>query len=127
ATPEENVMALRNAARVVREIEYPETDHKPMAETEHHRDVMMDTIEVLSDYYAEKPRVHVGGNLMMFYEEGNPRKHVSPDVFVSKKSRRGKLPKRRTWLVWKEGAAPDLVVEITSKKTRKEDLTTKLA
>jgi Uma2 family endonuclease len=120
-------MRASEAARTVRKVTYPESDGKPMAETEHHRIVMSDTIEGLSDYYADNPRVHVGGNLMMFYEQGNPRKHVSPDVFLSRKSRQGKLPKRRTWLVWEEGAAPDLVIEITSKKTRKEDLVTKMA
>jgi Uma2 family endonuclease len=120
-------MRASEAARTVRKVTYPESDGKPMAETEHHRIVMSDTIEGLSDYYADNPRVHVGGNLMMFYEQGNPRKHVSPDVFLSKKGRQGKLPKRRTWLVWEEGAAPDLVMEITSKKTRKEDLVTKMA
>jgi Uma2 family endonuclease len=120
-------MRAGEATRTVRAVVYPEADGKPMAETEQHRIVMVDTIEVIGDHYADNPRVHVGGNLMMFYEQGNPRKHVSPDVFVSKKSRRGKLPKRRLWLIWEEGAAPDLVMEITSKKTRKEDQVTKLA
>jgi Uma2 family endonuclease len=96
-----------------------------MAETEQHRDVMIDTIEVLSDYYAANPRVYVGGNLLLYYERGNKRKHVSPDVFVKKGGRKGKLPKRRYYLLWEEGKGPDAVIEITSKSTRKEDLDTK--
>jgi hypothetical protein len=34
-------------------------------------------------------------------------------------------PNRRSYKVWIEGKAPDVVFEVTSKKTRKEDLTKK--
>ncbi len=39
--------------------------------------------------------VCVSGNMLMFYEEGNRRKHVSPDVFVVRgipKKQRDELP-----------------------------------
>ncbi len=68
--------------------------------------------------------VYVGGNMLLFYEEGNRRKHISPDVFVSKEV--PKKPKREYYLVWKEGKAPDLVVEITSLTTKREDEKKKL-
>ena len=58
--------------------------------------------------------------MFLYYEEGDPRKVVCPDVFVTLN-----VPsntKRRTFKVWEEGKGPDLVIEITSKKTRKEDL-----
>ncbi len=50
--------------------------------------------------------------------------HISPDVFVSLNV--PKEPRRDYYLVWKEGKAPDLVVEITSKSTKREDETKKL-
>ena len=54
----------------------------------------------------------------MFYVEGDRRKHVSPHVFVV----RGVEKKDRDhYLIWKEGKAPDVVIEITSKTTRRED------
>ena len=73
----------------------------------------------LRDYFAIDPMVHVGGNLLLFYEEGNKRKHVSPDAFMV----RGipKFPLRDYYLLWEEGKPPDVVVEITSKTTRQED------
>ena len=89
-----------------------------MAESELHMEDMIDTIQVLRDHFADKPDVYVWGNLLLYYEEGNPRKHVSPDVllaFVPKE------PKRDNYLVWKEGRAPDFVVEITSKSTKTVD------
>jgi len=89
-----------------------------MAETELHRDDMIDLIQTLQDHFADEDMVCVSGNMLLFYVEGDRRKHVSPDVFVV----RGVEKKRRDhYLVWKEGRAPDLVIEITSKSTRRED------
>ena len=65
-------------------------------------------------------RVAVLANMFLYYEEGDPRKVVCPDVFVTLNVPSNTI--RRTFKVWEEGKAPDLVIEITSKKTRKEDL-----
>jgi Uma2 family endonuclease len=113
------IMATVPSQGRTREIEYPSGDGKPMAETELHLDDMIDAIQVLRDHFAARPDVHVGGNLLLYYEEGNPRKHVSPDVFVAFDV--PKQPPRDYYLVWKEGKAPDVVVEITSKSTKQED------
>jgi Uma2 family endonuclease len=94
-----------------------------MAETDLHRQDMVDLIETLQDYFAQDPRVYVTGNLLLYYEEGNPRKHVAPDVFVV----RGvpKFPPRDYYLLWLEGKPPEVVIELTSKTTRREDQTKK--
>ena len=106
-----------------RTIEYPTSDGKPMAETDIHRDDMVDLIETLKDHFAAEPDVYISGNLLLFYEPGNRRKYVAPDVFFV----RGvpKLPPRKYYLLWEEGKGPDVVIEITSKTTRKEDQTKK--
>ena len=90
-----------------------------MAETDFHRDLMIDLIQTLQDRFAADPMVYVSGNLLLFYEEGNRRRHVSPDVFFV----RGipKLPPRINYLIWDEGKGPDLVIEVTSKTTRRKD------
>jgi Uma2 family endonuclease len=116
-------MATVPGQRRTREINYPTTDGKPMAETDLHRDDMVDTIYTLQDYFADRPRVYVSGNLLLFYEEGNRRKHVAPDVLVALNV--PKLPPREYYLVWEEAKAPDFIVEITSKSTRREDQTKK--
>ena len=110
--------------RTVRPVEYPTSDGKPMAETDLHRQVMVDVIETLQDHFAADPQVYVTGNLLLYYEEGNPRKHVSPDVFVVHGV--PKLPPRDYYLLWKERKPPEVVIEITSKTTRREDQTKKL-
>jgi Uma2 family endonuclease len=112
-------MATTTRTSADREVEYPTSDGRPMAETQLHAQDLMDLILTLRDRYADDPDVYVWGNLMLYYEEGNRRKHVSPDVFLI----RGvpKLPPRDSYLIWKEGKAPDVVIEITSKTTRSED------
>lgn len=101
---------------------YPTTDGKPMAETDWHRDQMVALIETLKEFYRNDPRVYVTGNMLLFYEPGNKRRHVSPDVFVVKG-----VPKhdRPNYLVWEEGKGPNLVIEVTSSSTRHEDRTRK--
>lgn len=102
--------------------DYPTSDGRPMAETDWHRDLMVRLIETLKHYYAAQERVYVSGNLLLFYEPGDRRRHVSPDVFVVKD-----VPKhdRPNYLTWEEGKGPDVVIELTSSSTRGEDLETK--
>ena len=64
------------------DVNYPTRDGRPMGETELHRNKMQDLITTLDDYFAAKPDVYVGGDLLVFYERGDRRKHISPDVFV---------------------------------------------
>nr|HID13754.1 Uma2 family endonuclease [Anaerolineae bacterium] len=98
---------------------YPESDGKPMAETDTHINLLIYLREALADYFRDDPNVYVAGNLFVYYEEGDPTKVVAPDVFVVKR-----VPKRdrRIYQVWKEDRGPDVVFELTSRSTRQEDL-----
>ena len=98
---------------------YPTSDGRPIAETDRHRDLMMDLIQTLQGRYENEPNVYVSGNLLLYYEEGNKRRHVSPDVFVVQG-----VPKRErlNYLLWEEGKGPDVVIELTSSSTRREDV-----
>src|SRR5437868_3053404 len=97
---------------------YPTSDGKPMAETEWHLNLMLRVIQLLRDHYAADPMAYVVGNMLLFYEKGNKRKHISPDCFVVFGVRK-KI--RANYLVWEEGKGPDVVFEFTSASTRKED------
>jgi Uma2 family endonuclease len=110
-----------STAHSITELEYPESDGKPMAETDVHRDWMVRIIDLLRHRYRGEP-VYVSGNLMVYYVEGDPRKSVAPDTFVVK----GVDPRRRRiYKIWDEGRAPDVVIETTSRKTRSEDTKSK--
>jgi len=116
-------MATTPRSRAGRAIDYPTGDGKPMAETDVHRDLMFDLIGTLQVRLVDDPMAYVSGNLLLFYEEGNRRKHVSPDVFVVL----GVEKKRREhYLTWLEGRGPDLVIELTSKSTKSEDIHKKM-
>ena len=100
-------------------IEYPESDGKPMSETPIHWHATVDFAQPLMERYAGRPDAYVGSDMLMYWEEGNPRAAVSPDVFVAFGPSRE--PQRRTWLVWEEGKAADFVLEVTSASTRGRD------
>jgi len=102
--------------------DYPTSDGKPMAETDLHRDLMLALIETLKWWFRDRPKVYVSGNLLVHYQKGNKRVHVSPDVFV--------VPgignhRRENYLLWEEARGLDVVIELTSKTTKREDVETK--
>lgn len=100
-------------------VEYPTSDGKPMGESDLHRDQMVDLILALQQFYRDDPRVYATGNLVFYYEEGNRRRHLSPDVMVVFGVPQGR---RLVYKLWEEGKAPSLVIEVTSRTTRREDL-----
>ncbi|HYX23971.1 MAG TPA: Uma2 family endonuclease [Thermoanaerobaculia bacterium] len=99
------------------EIEYPSSDGQPMAETPQHAQVMYDLIFGLREWYAPVSDVWVAGNLFLYYEKGNPRARVAPDLLVAKGVKKWDRPNYQVW----EDGPPALVVEVTSKKTRRKD------
>src|SRR5262249_35053886 len=101
------------------ELEYPNSDGRPMDETDLLRDLMIALIKVLQAFYAHGPLVYVSGNLLVFYVPGDKRRHLAPDVFVVN----GVVKRPRlNYLVWEEGKTPDLVIELTSSSTQDEDV-----
>lgn len=101
-------------------VEYPCSDGQPMAETPVHRRCMTHLIDALERHLEKGSRcpAYVSGNMFLYYEEGNPRAVVAPDVFVALG-----VPNRNrdTYLLWEESKGPDFVVEVTSPSTRHED------
>ena len=98
---------------------YPESDGETMAETDKHRDLMVDFIQILRNYYQNEKDVYVSGNLLMYYEKGNPRKSISPDVFVAFGVEK---KQRNTYLTWAEAQTPDFVLEVESPSTFSKDI-----
>lgn len=98
---------------------YPTSDGKPMAETDLHRQEMVRLIDTLDVHFATDGSAYVSGNMLLYYEEGNPRRSVAPDVFVVPGIARGL---REIYKLWEEGVPPALVIEVTSKTTRREDV-----
>lgn len=110
-------------AGAARPIRYRESDGKPMGETEVHVNELLRLFQILKIHFGAQPDVYVGGDLILYYEEGNPRKSVVPDVFVAVGA--AKLPLRLTYLLWQEGVPPTVVIEVTSRSTSRRDRTVK--
>ena len=106
------------------DVEYPESDGEPMAETDVHRDEMLALIDALKWRFRKEPDVYVAGNNFVYYEEGTPKAVFSPDVYVVRGVPKGQ---RRTFKLWQERHAPCFVMELSSRKTWLEDIGNKKA
>jgi Uma2 family endonuclease len=107
------------SSATLHEIDYPDSDGKPLAETPLHMRVMWDSIQTLNYWYADDLDVYVWGNMFLYYVKGDPTKAVSPDVMVVKGVDKNKF--RDVFKTWEERRRPSAILEITSQKTRRED------
>ena len=101
------------------EVYYPESDGKPMGETDVHRERMNYLIETLKVHFQSRSDVYVTGNIMFYYEEGEPTEVISPDVMVC-----FGIPKRQrtSYKTWEENdVVPSVIIEISSRGTWKKD------
>lgn len=103
------------------EIDYPESDGKPMGETDLHRDWMFRLLEIFRHRYRDQ-QVYIASDLLVYYEEGTPSKFVVPDCFVVLDCKPGR---RRTFQTWNEKRVPDVVFEVTSRGTSSVDIVDK--
>ena len=101
----------------IQTVHYPESDGKPMGETDVHRDAMIRHIGLLQHLFRGQ-RVYVSWDLHVYYEQGNPKKFIVPDAFVAKGVN---SKKRRIYKIWIEGKAPNAIIETTSRKTQRKD------
>ena len=99
---------------------YPTSDGQPMAETGLHRRCMVDVADTLELWFSRHGRddVYVGSNNFLYYERGNLRAVVAPDVYVVVGAPAGL---RDTYMLWNEPKGPDFVLEVTSASTRGND------
>ena len=100
------------------DLDYPDSDGLPMAESEFQFNPIVYAVGALRNHFQDRENVYVVGDLLLYYEEGNRSASVAPDVFVV-----FGVPNhvRRTYLLWREGKAPDWVLEVTSRSTRQVD------
>ena len=100
--------------------ELPCDDGMPM-ETERHKlqmDLLIYPLKPWLDRYPEGS--YVGGNMFVYFSLEQVRKQDfrGPDVFVALDVPRRE---RKSWVVWEEGKGPDVVIELLSEATARED------
>ncbi|WP_414623235.1 Uma2 family endonuclease [Calothrix sp. CCY 0018] len=99
--------------------ELPCDDGVPM-ETQRHKLQMDMLIDTLSPWLAERDDGYVAGNMFVYFSlaQIKTQDFRGPDFFavlgVPKKE-------RLSWVVWEEGKAPDVVIELLSESTAARD------
>ena len=101
-------------------VDYPSSDGKPLAENDLQARAILYAFGALRVRYRERRSdVYVSADLLVHYEEGNPRVSVAPDVFVVFGV---EDHPRMSYKVWEEGKGPDFVLEVASPSTWEEDV-----
>ena len=103
---------------VVPEPNYPDSDGLPMAENEAQFWPILYVGSALDRYYQDRDDVYVVGNLLLYYQQGDGSKSVSPDLMVVFGASKHV---RSSYRVWEEPKAPDFVLEIASESTYRTD------
>jgi Uma2 family endonuclease len=111
---------MSTTPRAAGTVYYPEEDGKVSESTKHYKQGA-DLFAALRTFFAPRFDVFVGGNLFVYYREGEPKKCFSPDIMVAFGVRPRPDEERGSYRMWEEGVAPAVVIELTSTSTRQDD------
>ena len=98
---------------------YPFEDDEPKAETISQAIQINSLFDQLFRLYRADPYILIGLDNFIYYSEGDMKKCVAPDIFVVLGAKR--LPPRRSFYTWAEGATPETIFEFLSDSTKNED------
>ena len=100
-------------------IDYPSEYGERLAETDFQYVPLTDTVSALRNRYRRRHDVYPAGNMLVYYRVNDTTVRVAPDVYVAFGVNGNH--KRYSWFVWREGKAPDFVLEVASRSTRARD------
>ncbi|MGI8641994.1 MAG: Uma2 family endonuclease [Pyrinomonadaceae bacterium] len=104
------------------EIFYPEQRADDMGETSIHAKLINKLLAMLLQFFEQHEDVFLSSNMNLYYEEKNPNKWLAPDLLIS-----FGVPnhERSSYQVWKEKVFPQVIFEIASNSTWKDDISEK--
>ncbi|HIK31916.1 MAG TPA: Uma2 family endonuclease [Oscillatoriales cyanobacterium M59_W2019_021] len=99
--------------------ELPCDDGIPI-ETQRHKDQIEILINTLVPWLDRRADGYIGGNMFVYYsvEQVRNQDYRGPDFFAVLGVPKGE---RKSWVVWQEGKAPDVVIELLSPSTAERD------
>ena len=103
---------------------YPSEEEDPMPGAQYHGVQLALFYDQLSRYFEIDEHIHVGIDSFVYYCEGDISKRLAPDVYVVFGV--AKVPLRRSFYTWEEGAVPAAVFEFLSESTAAHDRTEKV-
>ena len=110
------------------DIHYPDSDDEPLPDGRYQEPYFTEIVSTVREHFRNRPDVEVSGNTFIYYEEGNPRRFISPDLHVTlgvTAEGFASMEYRNTYLLWEIGKVPDFVLEIASESTARRDVTEK--
>ena len=108
--------ALDVRANAARDVLYPCSDGRPMADNVWQSRAIL---RATGDLEVAHPEALAVMDILVYPEEGNPRNRIAPDVLVAFGVG---THSRSSYLVWEEGKPPDWVLEVASPSTASNDL-----
>lgn len=105
---------------------YPEADGEPMPDAGYQDHTIRAARFQLDHHYRHRPGTLVSGNTLLYYEQGNPRRVVSPDCYVAFDVDLSIMRYRTYYTVWDMGKPPDFTLEVASKSTHGNDTGAKM-
>jgi Uma2 family endonuclease len=116
-------MSSITPTRAKPEIEYPETDGKPIADNTKQYEYIVMIKGGVDAVFRDNPNVFVAADLFWYPVQGDNKTRTAPDTMVAFGRPKGH---RRSYLQWLEGnIAPQVVFEILSKSNRGKALALK--
>ena len=112
-TPPAAAAAAREPAE---DVEYPEGNW--IAQSVWHGDAVSQATVALNHHFRKRENVLVAMELVVYYEPGNNKVCLQPDVQVVFGVQRGN---RSSYKVWEEGKVADFVLEVASPSTADKD------
>lgn len=101
---------------------YPGPDGR-VSESTRHAEASNYCFDALRVWFSDQPGTLVANDLVMLFEEGNPKAALSPDLMVVFDAGN---PDRSSYKVWEEGdAVPAFALEVLSKRTWRGDVRVK--
>jgi len=117
-------MSIATPAPVPAEIDYPESDGRPMADNTLHWQWMATIKENLEILFRDRDDVFVAGDLLWYPSEGDNTVRAAPDALVAIGRPKGH---RGSYRQWSEGGiAPQVVFEVLSPSNRSGELVSKV-
>lgn len=105
-------------------IYYPvEHEEKEMGETSYHIKLITNFLQILLNFFHQRDDVFLSANMNIYYEENNPFRWYAPDLLIA-----FGVPnvERSSYLLIREKVFPQIVFEVASEKTWRNDVEEKL-
>ena len=102
---------------------YPEERDDEIGESSVHIKLLANLLSILKLYFKNRQDVFLSGNMNLYFEKGNSRKWFAPDLLVA-----FGVPnvERSSNLLFREQVFPQVIIEIASEKTWRNDIDEKL-